>query len=1451
YLFPIKFGWIALASIIVAIVIMLSADAARDKWMSRRAKRPLPSWVYRLPDRPMSSEEKLRLIKNVIKGRQIAVAEVNLTDAPSEEHEPAIARTGDWIAFSSNGLDTDGDGKLDATGQDFNIWIMRRDGTQLRMVTVDAQGNPEAGNQVQPTWSPGAQEIAYISDETGAPELFILNLTTGEKRMLPVGRGVKRDPFWASDGKIYFAYAPRGQLDIYAITPGGTLSGPLTTDPADDYCPRVSPDGTRIVFVSKRQTPSNPNRRARIWIMNIDGTNPMQITTYPDPPGRAVDDIDPAWHPTGTEIAFASSRPITQDDPAQDRFSDFNIYRLTIRDFQGQLIPEDPPPPYGTGANQARLLTNRDPRDRADDIQPCYHPLPQRFPGLYCVSKRTGNNDIWRISIQDITPPFLEGLPSITPRLAQPGSTVKIEVIVSDLESGVRRVRALFNDPDTPNTDAEGVNHKPFVIITDIDSNAWLNVDNTGEIQTLAHEIHPREYPTPFQAPGFSIIDPSPAGQVDLQVYDDGPVSRGGHEPEGSRANDGIYYCVGEWQTPVVPSDYLVDIQVEDNAGNQFTWDNIWGFSTEPFTPDNPILLVSDYMQGQRFLAGWFVYEYGGVPHLPPVFVRWLAASTPTESYYLWNPSGVENGADIETVRGASWWGEVEALPDPGVDVWRIQCRGPVPSHILAAYLPRKDVQLNPANLSELQEVPVAERCVIWVSPYTGDLVVGSGTLWDAATQATIASFIDQGGRIAIIGNDIAWALSNNGAVVNPFLRNYLHAEYVGEPFYSATFTQYMPVPGIFPTLSAWIIWIRGGTDTLNIDETRADPITREPAVGSWGDGHTPTELNTSLQLGGPPFHNDAALMFRWLPQDVEGNIYGLWYGHETTMLADVIRPDSAAVAVYRYDEGLPAGQDTAALRFEDTSTGARVVYFAFDLALVCRCYHGTGPHCRNLRSHLFHNIICWLRSGQIIGKVVDNITSKPLPQTIVEALDPGSGQTVRAVLTLQDGSYEINGLPPGRYSLRATKTGYFTHEFSNIQGVAVHGGMRMPSAGAINFRLVPAPPGSISGHVYQSDGTTPIPNATVTATSVVPGVDGEPVVESATTDVNGAYTIPDLPAGLYNVTATAEGYMSVTKTDVRVDPGADTSDVDFNLPAEPGTVEGMVVREDNGRPIANAKVDALQGGMVVASTTTAANGTYRLEQVPGGETEIRASAPGFATRSRTVTVIPGETLRNVDLQLPPLPPGSISGLVVRLVDSTPVGDVQVEVVDATGSVVASEVTSAQVTEENGYCYNYRISDVPAGTYTVQVTTPGYTADPQTNVTVTAGRETKGINFYLRALKTFKPGLHMMSVPFDYTRERLSADEILGITNPKLATWVTDPSELPYRGHYVFYPTKPADSFYTGRGYFFLTTESLDFTREGAPIYPGQPFVIELQEGWNLIGTPFNFRVDWLKTQVR
>jgi hypothetical protein len=71
--------------------------------------------------------------------------------------------------------------------------------------------------------------------------------------------------------KVVFASDRSGNWDIWMMHLDGTDLEQLTTDPANDDLPQISPDGKKIVFCSDRTGTS------QVWIMNSDGSDQHQL----------------------------------------------------------------------------------------------------------------------------------------------------------------------------------------------------------------------------------------------------------------------------------------------------------------------------------------------------------------------------------------------------------------------------------------------------------------------------------------------------------------------------------------------------------------------------------------------------------------------------------------------------------------------------------------------------------------------------------------------------------------------------------------------------------------------------------------------------------------------------------------------------------------------------------------------------------------------------------------------------------------------------------------------------------------------------------------------------------------------------------------------------------------------------------------------------------------------
>jgi Tol biopolymer transport system component len=95
--------------------------------------------------------------------------------------------------------------------------------------------------------------------------------------------------------KIAFQSNREGNWEIYVINADGSNPLNITNNKADDDSPTWSPDGQKIAFHSNR------DGNWEIYVMNADGSDLTQITNYP------MYGWTPTWSPDGQKIAFESN----------------------------------------------------------------------------------------------------------------------------------------------------------------------------------------------------------------------------------------------------------------------------------------------------------------------------------------------------------------------------------------------------------------------------------------------------------------------------------------------------------------------------------------------------------------------------------------------------------------------------------------------------------------------------------------------------------------------------------------------------------------------------------------------------------------------------------------------------------------------------------------------------------------------------------------------------------------------------------------------------------------------------------------------------------------------------------------------------------------------------------------------------------------------------------------
>ena len=191
-----------------------------------------------------------------------------------------------------------------------NLHVINPDGTGDRSVFVT--GNQEGEGTFSPT---NASQVAFLRGPfrngrfAGPPDIYVGDLTTGLAQRVTNFRADTIAPTFSPDGtRIVFMTnrdSPKnkdgfhqGPWEVYSMNADGTGLKRLTHDRLESFDPDWSPDGKQIVFTEGREI-SKDHFSNRIAIMNADGSGKRALSRFGDP-----DEINPKWFPDGKGITY-------------------------------------------------------------------------------------------------------------------------------------------------------------------------------------------------------------------------------------------------------------------------------------------------------------------------------------------------------------------------------------------------------------------------------------------------------------------------------------------------------------------------------------------------------------------------------------------------------------------------------------------------------------------------------------------------------------------------------------------------------------------------------------------------------------------------------------------------------------------------------------------------------------------------------------------------------------------------------------------------------------------------------------------------------------------------------------------------------------------------------------------------------------------------------------------
>lgn len=203
---------------------------------------------------------------------------------------------------------------------------------------------------------------------------------------------------------------------------------------------------------------------------------------------------------------------------------------------------------------------------------------------------------------------------------------------------------------------------------------------------------------------------------------------------------------------------------------------------------------------------------------------------------------------------------------------------------------------------------------------------------------------------------------------------------------------------------------------------------------------------------------------------------------------------------------------------------------------------------------------------------------------------------------------------------------------------------------------------------------TTPVPTPTPTEKGAIVGTVADEVAGvgitgakitsdkggySATTGFDGSYTIVDVSAGNYTLTASADGYKSSSQT-VTVYVGEATVAA-FLLKQESGGIAFGFVLDENGDLLKGVAVTITgRGNNQLQSTETDDDGYYEFNSLEAGGYTLIFEKSGYTTQTLDITLTSEESLEAETITMELEVKGSIFGYVVDI-DGNPIESVKLQ----------------------------------------------------------------------------------------------------------------------------------------------------------------------------------------------
>lgn len=392
---------------------------------------------------------------------------------------------------------------------------------------------------------------------------------------------------------------------------------------------------------------------------------------------------------------------------------------------------------------------------------------------------------------------------------------------------------------------------------------------------------------------------------------------------------------------------------------------------------------------------------------------------------------------------------------------------------------------------------------------------------------------------------------------------------------------------------------------------------------------------------------------------------------------------------------------------------------------------------------------VLYYSRGTVKGTVILSDATSGSAGVDVILTDTSNTHSYNATTT-NNGSWTINDVVPGTYSVEFHKDGYIDQYVNDI----IVTGAKITGLGQILLR---ENGGAITGTVSVS-ATTELSGIGVTAVRESQDGLGEKTYYALTT-TGGSFEFSSVAPGTYTVTAIYAGYKSACQSNVTISVG-DEIDVGTLSISEKATysVTGKCVLAgmESGFEGTNVLLQSSTDSTNKKSTTTNTDGVYTIPDVDSGTYTLTFSHTGFVT----------DTTKTVDVGLKAI--AVVESLALQTNAGTVTGNVKLESAETHEGVAIlinnendEKLSYNTITDSKGH---YAVAGIKPGTYRVQATKSGFNTGVSDPFIVSSGITSTPSDMILSISLRSLYGTVKLEGKNDYTGIRITATKTTSTT---------------------------------------------------------------------------------------